>query len=138
MSINRRDFSNLALSAAAIAPLLAATGCTSSNMKAGPASAPADEVIHVMARLVFKPEFATQARDILAKVVVASRQETGCRLYQLYQQADAPHVFQTVEQWTDQAAADGHMKTPHIGAAIAAAAQMFAAPPEIVQFNKVL
>ena len=95
-------------------------------------------MIHVMARITVKPEFAAQARDILGTLVLATRQEGGCLAYELFQRPDAPHVFQTVEQWTDSAAADAHMATAHVGAAITAAGPMFAAPPEILTFSKLM
>ena len=95
-------------------------------------------MIHVMARITVKPEFAAQGRDIMSTLVKATRQEAGCLAYELFQRPDAPHVFQTVEQWTDQAAVDAHMATAHIGAAIAAAGPMFAAPPEILSFAKLM
>jgi len=95
-------------------------------------------MIHVMARITVKPEFATQARDIMSTLVSATRLEAGCLSYELFQRPDAPHVFQTVEQWTDKAAADAHMGTPHVGAAIAAAGPMFAAPPDILAFTKLM
>ncbi|MDE2299873.1 MAG: antibiotic biosynthesis monooxygenase [Burkholderiales bacterium] len=95
-------------------------------------------MIHVMARITFRPEFAAQARDILGTLVVATRREPGCLAYELFQRPDAPHVFQTVEQWTNAVAADAHMATAHVGAAIAAAGPMFAAPPEILTFSKLM
>lgn len=94
-------------------------------------------MIHVLARITVKPEFATEARDILNKLVTETREEAGCRAYELFQRPDAPHEFRTVEQWVDQASVDGHMKSAHIGAAIAAAGPMFAAPPEILTFDKI-
>ncbi|MEP7057685.1 MAG: putative quinol monooxygenase [Caldimonas sp.] len=93
---------------------------------------------HVMARIVVKPESAEEARAILLQLVAASRREAGCVSYELFRRPDAPHVFQTFEAWSDQAAADAHMKTPHIAAAIAAAAPMFASAPEIVVFENLL
>lgn len=95
-------------------------------------------MIHVMARINVKPESAAAARDILTTLVNASRKEAGCIAYELFQRPDAPHVFQTVERWADQAAVDAHMTTPHIGAAIAAASPMFTAAPEILSFDKVM
>ena len=95
-------------------------------------------MIHVMARITVKPEFAAQGRDIMSTLVHATRKETGCLAYELFQRPDAPHVFQTVEQWTDQAAADAHMSTAHVGAAIAAAGPMFALPPDILSFTKLM
>ena len=40
--------------------------------------------------------------------------------------AAAPGVFVTVERWTDQAALDAHMQTPHVAAAFAAAGDALA------------
>lgn len=93
-------------------------------------------MIHVMARITVKPEAAPAARQLLESLAAASRSEAGCRSYQLFQQADAAHVFQTVEEWADKAAADGHMQMPHVASAIAAATPLFAAPPEILVFEK--
>lgn len=95
-------------------------------------------MIHVMARINVKPESAAAARDLLTALVAETRKETGCLAYELFQRPDAPHVFQIVEQWTDQAAADSHMATPHVGKAIAAASPMFTAAPEILTFDKVM
>lgn len=82
------------------------------------------------------PKQPNTARQLLAALVEQSRQEAGCVRYELYQQAATPHVFQTVEQWKDEAAAKAHMGTPHVGAAIAAARPLFAAPPEILAYTK--
>ena len=93
---------------------------------------------YVLARITVKPEAAASAGEILMKLVTQSRQEAGCVSYELYQQAASPHVFQTVEEWRDKASADAHMTTPHVGAAIAAAAPLFAAPPEILAYTKLM
>ena len=95
-------------------------------------------MIYVMARINVTPESAVTAKTILTTLVAASLEEAGCLAYELFQRPDAPHVFQTVEQWTDQAAVDAHMKTAHVGAAIAAAGPMFTAPPEILAFAKLM
>ena len=95
-------------------------------------------MIHILARITVKPESAGAARDVLTTLVDASRMEPGCIDYQLLQRADAPHVFQTVELWADQASIDTHMAAANVGAAIAAAGPMFTAPPEILAFNKLL
>lgn len=93
-------------------------------------------MVHILARISVKPDAADRARDILSSLAAQSRLEAGCLSYELYQRADAPHLFQTVEQWVDQASADAHMTTPHVGAAIAAAGPLFAAAPEIVAYRK--
>ena len=93
-------------------------------------------MIHVLARITVKPESAAAAREILTKLVAETRKEAGCKAYELFQRADAPHEFQTVEQWVDQASVDGHMKSPHIAAALEAAGPMFSAPPAIHSYEK--
>jgi quinol monooxygenase YgiN len=93
-------------------------------------------MIHVMASIIVKPEHAAAASILLVELAAASRGEAGCLSYELYQRPDAPHVFQTVEQWRTQADVDGHMKTAHVGAAIAAGSSMFASPPAIHGFTK--
>ena len=94
-------------------------------------------MIHVMASIVVKPEHAGAAKALLVELAGRSRAESGCLAYELFQRPDAPHVFQTIEEWRAQDDADAHMKTPHVGAAIAAAGPMFATPPAIVAFQKI-
>lgn len=93
---------------------------------------------YILARITVKPEAADAAKAILTDLVAKSRQDAGCVSYELYQQTEAPHVFQTVEQWKTKADADAHMTTPHVGAAIAAAGPMFAASPEILAYDKLM
>ncbi len=96
-----------------------------------------DTAVHyILARITVKPEAAETAKGILMELLAKSRTEAGCVSYALYQQAEAPHVFQTVEEWRDKAEADAHMATPHVGAAIAAATALFAMPPEILAYGK--
>jgi quinol monooxygenase YgiN len=93
-------------------------------------------MVHILARITVRPEAAKTAAGLLRKLVAESRKESGCVTYELYQQADFPHIFQTVEKWRDKASAEAHRKTPHVTAAIAAAGPLFAAVPEILTYNK--
>ena len=93
---------------------------------------------YVFARINVKPEVVDLAKNILLDLVIKSRQETGCMAYELYQQAEAPHVFQTVEQWKHEADAEAHMQTVHVGAAIAAAGPLLAQAPEIVAYSRLM
>ena len=93
---------------------------------------------YVLARITVKPEVAELAKSILVDLAIKSRQEAGCMGYELYQQAGAPHVFQTVEQWRDKADADAHMETLHVGAALAAAGPLLAQAPEITACGRLI
>ncbi len=94
-------------------------------------------MVHVMASIVVRSEHAAAARALLAELAGKSRREPGCVAYELFQRADQPHVFRTVEQWQRAADVDAHRKTPHVAAAIATAGAMLAAPPEIVTFTRI-
>src|SRR6185436_12577595 len=67
-------------------------------------------MMHVMASIVVRPEHASAARALLADLAAQSRHEPGCVAYELFQRADQPHVFRTVEQWLGAADIDAHMK----------------------------
>ena len=91
---------------------------------------------YVLARITVRPEAAPAARKLLQELAQHSRQEAGCVAYEVFCQQQAPHVFQTVEQWKTSADAEAHMQTPHVGAAFAGAGPLLAAPPEILVYDK--
>ncbi|WHZ12647.1 MAG: hypothetical protein OJF60_003088 [Burkholderiaceae bacterium] len=95
-------------------------------------------MVHILAKIVAKPQAVAAVRDALVELVGHSRNEVGCVSYLLYQRGDDPAQFQTVEEWRDAAAADAHMQTPHIGAALAKVGSLLAVAPEIVRFDKLL
>jgi len=95
-------------------------------------------MIHVLARITARPDSAHAVRKVLLELVAETRsKEPSCLAYALYQRADEPALFQTVEQWRDDASADAHMIKPHVGAAIAQVGALLAAPPEILRFEKI-
>ncbi len=94
-------------------------------------------MIHVMASIVVKPEHAAAAKGMLIQLAATSRGEAGCLSYELFERPDTPGVFQTVEQWAEQADVDAHMATPHVAAAIAAAMPMLASPLAVHGFAKI-
>lgn len=82
--------------------------------------------LHVVATIPVKAEHVDAIRGALTELATATRQEPGCLAYDLYESAAAPGVFVTVERWTDQAALDEHMQSPHVAAAFAAAGDALA------------
>ena len=82
--------------------------------------------LHVIAVIPGKPEEADAVRAALSTLVAATRQERGCVSYALSESGAVPGTFVTDEQWTDQAALDAHMKTPHVAAAFAAVGEKMA------------
>ena len=91
-------------------------------------------MLYVIATLTARPDTVDATRDALTGLVEPTRAEDGCLSYTLVQSTDTPTDFRTVEQWTSQADLDAHMKTPHVGAALAAAADLLGAAPDIRSF----
>ncbi|SEC05439.1 Quinol monooxygenase YgiN [Nocardioides exalbidus] len=77
--------------------------------------------LQVVATIPAKPEAADQVREALLTLAAATREEEGCLAYDLFESGSAPGTFVTVERWTDSAALDAHMATPHVAAAFGAA-----------------
>ena len=78
--------------------------------------------LQVVATIPAKPEAADAVREALTTLAEATRAEEGCLAYDLFESGSTPGTFVTVERWTDTAALDAHMATPHVAAAFAAAA----------------
>ncbi|MEO3935478.1 putative quinol monooxygenase [Dermatophilaceae bacterium Soc4.6] len=87
--------------------------------------------LHVVALISAKPGSETVVHEALTELAEATRQEAGCRAYDLFESAATPGTFVTVEEWADQAALDGHMASPHIAKALGAVGDALAAPPAI-------
>lgn len=87
--------------------------------------------IHIVARIVAKPDAVAQLRVVLEKLLEPTRQEAGCRRYTLLQNRHDPTDFTFVEEWASDAAIDAHLQTSHIQAAFAQAQGLLAAEPDI-------
>ena len=93
-------------------------------------------MVKIIARISAKTETAAELRQILVALVPPSRAEAGCVAYELFQDDDDPRDFITFETWADGAAADAHLATPHVAAAIARAGSLLAQPPLIHRFTQ--
>ena len=66
----------------------------------------------------------------------ASRQESGCIGYRLYEDTEVDNDFVFVEEWESQEVLREHFKTPHIAEFTRAAPAVLVAPPD-VQFHTI-
>jgi quinol monooxygenase YgiN len=57
-------------------------------------------------------EFKAAAKPALARV---KREDSGCEMYDLFQNIDDESRFVLVESWASQADLDAHMKSPTMG-----------------------
>ena len=94
-------------------------------------------MVHVLATLIARPDTVDATREALAALVEPSRAESGCDHYELFQSADDPTRFQTVERWASADAMQAHLGSEHVQAAFAAAPDLLGAEPVIESFEKV-
>ena len=73
-----------------------------------------EQSLRVVARIVARPGREEEVRELLRALVGPTRRERGCVSYELLQNRDDPTDFTFVEEWTDTAALEAHLKSPHI------------------------
>lgn len=59
-----------------------------------------------------------ELRNLLESVIEPTLAEDGCVFYALHQGAQDPRTFVFIENWTNPAALDAHLATPHLQAAL--------------------
>ncbi len=72
--------------------------------------------------LRYPPGAIQLLKDEMQKVVEATRREDGCINYDFALDISDPTRLIVFERWRDQAALDGHFKSPHMAAWIKAGA----------------
>lgn len=93
--------------------------------------------IHVVARLVARPEAVAAAKEALAGLLAPTRREAGCIRYELFQNREDSTDFTFTEEWADDASLDAHLGSAHLAAVRARAEELFAAAPDIRRYGKV-
>jgi quinol monooxygenase YgiN len=68
--------------------------------------------IRVIARALARVGKEEQLRNALIEMLVPTRAERGCRLYELYE-SNHRGLFYFYEEWESQDALDRHTTTPH-------------------------
>ncbi len=70
----------------------------------------------VVARVKAVPGRVDEVRAVLSGLVKPTRQETGCLVYVLLQNAKDPSDFTFIEEWESDSAFDSHTNSDHIKA----------------------
>jgi quinol monooxygenase YgiN len=94
--------------------------------------------LSVVALIIAKPGSEDIVRGALEGLVPPTREEAGCRSYDLYESATAPGTFVTIEAWGAQSDLDGHVASPHVAATFATAGDHLAVAPAIHVLNPVV
>lgn len=70
----------------------------------------------VFAQVFIKPEAVATFKSVVPALIKATRQEKGCLMYNLFEQAENPGSFIFVEEYQDQEALDIHFNSPYLAA----------------------
>ena len=94
------------------------------------------ENLHVIARIQVKSDAVESLRQALHELAVATRKETGCVSYRLFQNQNNSLEFTTVEEWVSAAAEAAHMTTPHVRKAIPVLQAALVGAPDMQRYRE--
>lgn len=98
---------------------------------------PSPTALHVVARVIARPETVDTLRSVLSALIEPTRKEPGCIAYHLLENRSDPTDFTFVEIWSDGDALDAHLQTEHFLAAAALLPDLVAAEPDIRRYSVV-
>ena len=93
--------------------------------------------VRVIARSLARKCKEDQLRALLQGMLVATRAESGCRLYELYE-SDSKGRFYLNETWESRAALDRHLATPHFERLKKTGAELVKEPFEVNIVREIL
>ncbi len=77
----------------------------------------------------------TKPAGVLLGLVEPTRVENGCIVYELFLNNSDPTDFTFVEEWTDDAALDAHLESPHLIEAGTKLDYLLAEEPDIRRYT---
>ncbi len=86
--------------------------------------------VRVVLRLTAQPEAIDPLKSVLLTLADQSRKENGCTGYEVLQNKADPVDFTLVEAWTNEAALDAHLTTPHVQQAFAQGIPLLSGAPD--------
>jgi quinol monooxygenase YgiN len=93
--------------------------------------------VRVIARSVARRGSENQLRGLLQGMLVPTRAESGCKLYELYE-SDSKGRFYFYEIWESQAALDKHAASPHFKHLEQTVGELVQAPFEVNILERIL
>lgn len=94
-------------------------------------------MISICAILIANPGKEAALEDLLLRLVEPVSQEPGTLEYRIHRALDNPGRFFFYEKYTDQAAIDTHMATPHFKELLVKLEGLIAHAPEIVLYEEI-
>jgi len=92
--------------------------------------------IYITAIVKSKPEFLTEVENVLKNMVVQTREEDACILYDLHQSKSDKNVFIFYEIWENQSGLDQHNQQAYIQEFVEMADKKLEKTPEIYLTEK--
>ena len=71
-------------------------------------------MIVIIGEFRFPPECMAEAREVMARVIAATRAEAGCLHYAFAEDVLDPGLIRISEKWTDRDALTAHFAMPHM------------------------
>lgn len=93
--------------------------------------------IKVIAHITAKPDTIDATRELLRALILPTRIEKGCIVYELYQNEADPTDFTFIEEWTSDEDLDSHSESDHLKNFAAEGASLLAAPPDVRRYRLV-
>lgn len=87
--------------------------------------------VFVGATFVTRPGKEEALLEVLRPVIELTRQEQGCRFYELFRSTEDPSRFLMWESWDSRADLDRHLQAPHVAELQRRAPEFLAAPLDI-------
>ena len=95
-------------------------------------------MIRVIATFLLQPEKADEAIAVATELVQATRQEQGCKQYDLIQSTVNTNQLVILEGWTSQEALDVHSASEHFTRLVPLLVDMCMEPPSVVSYSQLL
>lgn len=92
--------------------------------------------VRVVAQVFAKPENVSALRALLTSMLLPTRAEKGCVVYDLHEVVGDPQQFVFFEIWEDAAALDAHLRTAHFKN-LERAQSLMSAPMKITKLREI-
>jgi quinol monooxygenase YgiN len=91
--------------------------------------------VKVILRLAARPDTVEALKPVLLELAAESRKEKDCLSYHVLQNQADTCDFTLVEEWTNEAALDAHLKTQHVANAFAKGGPLLATAPDARRYR---
>lgn len=96
-----------------------------------------EKSLFVFARISPKGEHFDDAKLAILNILERTREEPGCRQFELHENKSDGNLF-LYEEWESESALEGHYQEPYTSAVFESYKEWLSAPVEVVKMEKCL